>query len=126
MTGTSSWLKATTEKIAAQFELGKIEKGNFLYCGHRIIQEGGKLTLGQGEFAGGIKPFHITPARKRETAEKVTEEERAQIRSGAGKLGWIARLTRPDLMITEFIVGVYTPTPNNATTNSGLASAHLC
>ena len=101
MAGTSDWLKVTTEKVAAQFELGKIEKDDFLYCGHRIIQKDGRLTLGQDEFAEGIKPYNITPARKRETAEKVTETERAQIRSGAGKLGWVARLTRPDLMFAQ-------------------------
>ena len=101
MSGTEQWLAATTSKIAAKFELGKIEKDNFLYCGHRIIQKDGKLTLGQDEFAEKIKPFNISPARKRATADKVTDEERAQIRSGAGKLGWIARLTRPDLMFAQ-------------------------
>ena len=36
MAGTQDWLKVTTSKIAAQFELGKMEKDDFLYCGHRI------------------------------------------------------------------------------------------
>ena len=31
----------------------------------------------------------------------MTDKERAQIRSGSGKLGWITRLTRPDLMFAQ-------------------------
>ena len=31
----------------------------------------------------------------------MTDEERAQIRSGSGKLGWITRLTRPDQMFAQ-------------------------
>ena len=82
-------------------ELGKVEKDDLLYCGHRIIQENGKLTLGQDKFAEEIEPYNISPARKRATADKVTDKERAQIRSGSGKLGWMARLMRPDLMIAQ-------------------------
>ena len=36
MAGTQDWLKVITSKIAAQFELGKVEE-DFLYCGHQII-----------------------------------------------------------------------------------------
>ena len=101
ITGEQSWLDKITKEISQRFELGKIEDGDFLYCGHRIIQQGEKITLGQEEFAAEVKPFEISPARKRQPAEKVTEKERAQMRSGAGKLGWMARLTRPDLMFAQ-------------------------
>ena len=101
ITGEDSWRKDICKKIAAKFELGKIEDGDFLYCGHRIVQTAEKLVLKQEEFAEEIKPFNISPERKRESAEEVTDKERGQIRSGAGKLGWIARLTRPDLIFAQ-------------------------
>ena len=101
ITGEDSWRKDICKKIAARFELGKIEDGDFLYCRHRIVQTAEKLILQQEEFAEEIKPFNISPERKRESAEEVTDKERGQIRSGAGKLGWIARLTRPDLIFAQ-------------------------
>ena len=101
VTGEQGWLDWMMKEIAKHFELGKIEDGNFLYCGHRIIQQGDRITLGQDEFAAEVKPFEILPARKKQPAEKVTDKERAQMRSGAGKIGWMARLTRPDLMFAQ-------------------------
>ena len=91
MAGTQDWLKVITSKIAVQFELGKVEKDDFLYCRHRIIQKNEKLTLGQDEFAEKIKPYNISPTSKRATVDKVTDKERALINlapeSWVGSLG---------------------------------------
>ena len=89
------------EKIKKVFELGKVERRNFLYCGHRIKQEEGSLVFNQEEFAEGIKPLVILPDRKKQDSEPVTEKERKQIRSLAGKIGWLARGTRPDLIFSQ-------------------------
>ena len=101
ITGQQSWLDRMTREIGKQFELGKIEDSDFLYCGHRIVQEGERITLSQEEFAAEVKSFDMLPARKKQNTDKVTDEERGQMRSGAGKLGWLARLTRPDLMFAQ-------------------------
>ena len=101
VTGEQSWLDGIIKEIGTKFELGKVEDGDFLYCGHRVMQQGKKLVLKQDEFAAEVKPFEITPARKKQSSEKVTDNERAQLRSGAGKIGWLARLTRPDLMFAQ-------------------------
>ena len=101
VTGKKDWLDKVVKDIGARFELGKIEDSDFLYCGHRIRQEGEKFVISQEEFAAEVKPFEILPVRKKQPSEKVTEKERAQLRSGAGKLGWMARLTRPDLMFAQ-------------------------
>ena len=96
--GKTAWVEETTKKIQKKFLLGTIEKGNYLYCGHRIKQQDGRLTIDQEEFAAEVKPIVISPARKRQGREPVTEEERKIIRSAAGKLGWLGRVTRPDLL----------------------------
>ena len=101
VTGEKTWMNEITKAIGAKFELGKVEDTDFLYCGHRIRQNGEKCTMSQEEFATEVKPFEIAPARKKQSAEKVTEKERAQLRSGAGKIGWMARLTRPDLIFAQ-------------------------
>ena len=101
MAGKDSWLTTITEKIKEEFLLGTMEKEDFLYCGHRVKQQGTRLTLDQEEFAKTIKPLVISPERKRQGAEKVTEQERATIRAYAGKLGWLGRTTRPDLLVPQ-------------------------
>ena len=101
MAGRDSWLSSITEKIKAEFLLGTMEKENFLYCGHRIKQQGASLTLDQEEFANTIKPMLISPERKRQGALEVTEAERSMIRAYAGKLGWLGRTTRPDLLVPQ-------------------------
>merc|ERR1711978_78412 len=99
--GETVWINEMVQKIKKVFELGKVERRNFLYCGHRIKQEKGNLMFNQEEFAEGIKPLIIQPDRKKQDAEPVTEKERKQIRSLAGKIGWLARGTRPDLIFSQ-------------------------
>ena len=100
LAGSTSWTKEMIEKIQKSFLLGTIEEKDFLYCGHRIRQdrEAGLLTIDQEEFVKEISPLVISPERRRQAQEKVTEAERSAIRSYAGKLGWLGRVTRPDLL----------------------------
>ena len=99
--GKKDWVADITKKIEQRFKLGKMEKGDYLYCGHRIKQAGGRLTLDQEEFAKQVKPLVINPERSRQPQEDVTNAERTQIRAFAGKLGWLGRTTRPDLLVAQ-------------------------
>ena len=101
MAGSDAWLENVTEKIKKAFLLGKVETENYLYCGHRIRQQGDSLTLDQEEFAENVKPLIISPARKQQSKEPVTEKERKVLRAYAGRLGWLGRTTRPDLLIPQ-------------------------
>ena len=101
MAGKRPWLNDIMKKIKDIFLMGKVETGSYLYCGHRISTEGGKLTLDQRDFANEIKPLVISPARKRQDDEAVSDKERSIIRSYAGKLGWLGRTTRPDLLFAQ-------------------------
>ena len=96
--GNDSWREEIIAKIKTHFLLGKIEEEDFMYCGHRIRQKDGRLTLDQREYAKEIPNLVIAPDRKKQDNQPVTEIERKQIRAAAGKLGWIARGTRPDLI----------------------------
>ena len=100
LAGSTKWVKEMTKKIQKSFLLGSIEEKDYLYCGHRIRQDrkAGTLTIDQEEFAREIKPLVIQPGRRRQLQEGVTEAERSTIRSYAGKLGWLGRVTRPDLL----------------------------
>ena len=71
-------------KISNNFQMGKVEGGNFLHCGYRIVSD----ENGQ-------------PSRKKEGEEAVTEKEKSLMRSYAGKLGWLGRNCRPDLLFSQ-------------------------
>ena len=100
--GTDEWSKKMVEEIGNKFELGTVERDNFLYCGHRVIQDkDGNITMDQNEYASEVKELYISPQRKREDQELVTEAERKQMRAYAGKIGWLSRLSRPDLTFAQ-------------------------
>ena len=101
MAGTREWLDNIIKKIKENFLMGKVESTDYLYCGHRIKLKDGKLTLDQREFVKDIKPLIIAPGRKKQDDAPVTEKERSTIRSYAGKLGWLGRTTRPDILFPQ-------------------------
>ena len=65
------------------------------------MKDGQTLTLHQKEFAAEVKELVIKPDRKKDNSVPVTETERSQIRSLTGKLGWLGRTTRPDLLQSQ-------------------------
>ena len=102
LAGGQDWINHIVEKVKEHFEPGKVEQDDFLYCGHRIKQDkDGEIILSQDEFAREVQPLVIKPERKRQSDQAVNETERRQIRSYAGKLGWLGRTTRPDLLFNQ-------------------------
>ena len=101
LAGGKTWRQEMIKKIGDNFQIGKVEGGNFLYCGYRMETGDDSITLSQQEFADDIKPIAIQPSRKKEGGEAVTEKERSTMRSYAGKLGWLGRNCRPDLLFSQ-------------------------
>ena len=101
LVGNREWWQGMRDKISKNFELGKVEEKNFLYCGYRIIQETDGMMMDQQEYADNIKPLIIPPGRRGQDQDKVTDYERKQIRAWAGKLGWLGRGTRPDILFSQ-------------------------
>lgn len=99
--GNDEWRENIISNIKTEFLLGTIEEKDFLYCGHRIRQFGDRMTLDRDEFAEKVVPLIINPARRRQGDDKVTGKERQAIRSYAGKLGWLGRTTRPELLVSQ-------------------------
>ena len=100
--GSTEWTDSMVKKIGSRFELGTVERDNFLYCGHRVKQDqAGNIQVDQQEYADAVKELIIKPERKRQNDQPLTEPERKQMRAFAGKLGWLARLSRPDLIFAQ-------------------------
>ena len=48
--------ESMVKKIGNKFELGTVERDNFLYCGHRVKQDqAGNIQVDQQEYADAVK-----------------------------------------------------------------------
>ena len=112
--GSESFTKEITDRLANIFEMGKTESQNFKYVGFKVEQdpESFAITLDQQEYAEKIEMIKISPERALKKGEKTTDEETTEMRRAAGRLGWLGRGTRPDLLFsqieisTKFVSGV--------------------
>ena len=112
--GTESFNKEVTDKLANIFEMGKTESGNFKYVGFNIRQdpESFAVTVDQEDYAEKIEMINISPERALRKSDKTSAEETTEMRRAAGRLGWLGRGTRPDLLFnqieisTKFVSGV--------------------
>jgi hypothetical protein len=111
--GTDDWLEKITLNLGEAFQMGRVEDSNFKYVGYRIKQDAQtkEITMDQEEFADKIEMIKIDPARGKQKEEELSKEERTLMRGISGRLGWIGRGTRPDLLFhqvecsTKFISG---------------------
>ena len=54
--GSTEWTDSMVKKIGSRFELGIVERHNFLYCGHRVKQDqAGNIQVDQQEYADAVK-----------------------------------------------------------------------
>ena len=83
--------------------MGRVEDYNFKYVGYRIKQDAvtKEITMDQEEFAEKIEMVIIDPGRDKQKEENLESEEKTQMRGISGKLGWIGRGTRPDLLFHQ-------------------------
>ena len=85
-------------QIQLAFEFGSLELDNsFVYCGRNIEQstEGIKVTC--PNTAAKVRPIVLTRERRRERDAAATDNEKGQLRSVLGSLGWVTRVCRPDI-----------------------------
>ena len=111
--GTDDWLEKINFKLGEAFQMGRVEDQNFKYVGYRIKQDAvtKEITMDQEEFAEKIEMIKIDPGRAKQKEESLEDEEKTLMRGISGKLGWIGRGTRPDLLFhqvecsTKFLSG---------------------
>ena len=110
--GNQIFEKNVTEKLSKIFEMGKIEEKKFSYVGFDIDQKADCTIIDQTRYVKEkINDIRCDPSRAKLPDEPLTSEERSQMRIYAGKVGWLARGSRPDLifaqieMSTKFVSG---------------------
>ena len=96
--GCREFIVGVIQSIRNNLTVGSEDNEAFKYLGVELNQEGNKdIVISQNKYAETIKAIEITPRRESEKDSETTEEEKKSLRSKAGKLLWLAGMTRPDL-----------------------------
>ena len=109
--GTTEFETSVTDELSKIFMMGKTESKKFRYVGFNLDQQEEGIKVDQSDFAAGLEVFDIKPERAKQVDEDLTLDEKSQLRKVAGKVGWLGRGSRPDLvfaqveMSTKFING---------------------
>jgi hypothetical protein len=97
-TGADYFFQNIVPRLKKRFVFGKWYVDKFVHCGREISRrEDGAAIVKQINYAKGLEKINITRERAKHEDQEVTEVERSALRSGNGKLSWIARQSRIDL-----------------------------
>ena len=99
--GTNEFKTTVVDKLTEIFLMGKTETGKFKYVGFQIDKINDGIQVNQNEFANGLEVLTIKPERAKEVDDNLTEEEKSMPRKVAGKIGWLGRGSRPDLVFSQ-------------------------
>ena len=101
--GTEEFVREVPRKLAAIFKMGRTEQKVFKYVGYNITQaDDYSIKVDQDDFAKEkIELINVDPARAKQVKEPLTKEEESLMRKAAGRIGWLGRGTRPDIVFEQ-------------------------
>ena len=91
--------------------MGKTESKRFTYVNFDIKQDDEGITINQNPYAAGLKMFDIKPERAKQINDDLEPKEKKMLKDVAGRIGWLGRGTRPDILFsrvelsTKFVTG---------------------
>ena len=95
--GNSRFLEKL-DQLESKYPFGSKKISNFVFTGIQMTQSSdGSINLSQAEYVKKIDPIKITPQRRSQESEKVTETEKQALRALIGSLQHASVHTRPDL-----------------------------
>ena len=110
--GGDEGFRGVIENLRKVFKMGSTEREKFKYVGFNINQSRDHIEIDQNDFADEkVEIFDVNPVRAKNAESPLTAEEKSSLRKVAGKVGWLARGTRPDLafhqveICTKFLNG---------------------
>ena len=96
--GGSSYFHSKIAELEKKYPFGSKKNQSFTFTGIDMNQHpGGTITMNQSKYIRNINPIKITNERRSQNDEKVTEDERQQLRALVGSLQYASVHTRPDL-----------------------------
>lgn len=85
-------------QLEKKYPFGSRKLGKFTFTGIDLHQNSDRsISMSQSNYVKGIKPISIGQTRRSQEQEKVTENERQQLRGLIGSLQFASVNTRPDL-----------------------------
>ena len=102
--GTKDFEKTVIEKLKTIFDMGSIQKKQFKYVGFELKQDEKGLKVSQEEYANKMEKVEVPVELRKDTDTSVGENEAKLLRQAAGRIGWLAGGTRPDLCITRLLL----------------------
>ena len=99
VTGTGEKFHAIMKNLETEIFLKKKE-GKFRFCGKEIERDDqGSVHLHQADAIESLEYIVLEKHRRTSPNSKLTETEKSQFRALIGSLGWIARQSRPDVLV---------------------------
>lgn len=99
VTGAGDKFHAIMKRLETEIFLKKKE-GKFRFCGKEIEKdEHGTVHLHQADAIESLEYIVLEKHRRTSPNSKLSEEEKSQFRALIGSLGWIARQSRPDVLV---------------------------
>ena len=110
--GNDYFRSKVSKKLEDIFTMGKTEQKVFKYVGFNICQGEEGIQVSMKDYAEEkVEIFDVDPDRALHQEDDLTEEEKSLLRKTAGRIGWLGRGARPDLvfaqieMSTKFLTG---------------------
>ena len=101
-TGNEIFRSKVSKKLQDIFTMGKTEQRVFKYVGFNIQQGEEGVQVNMKDYADEkVEIFDVNPARAMKQEDDLTEEEKSQLRKTAGRIGWLGRGARPDLVFAQ-------------------------
>ena len=96
--GGNEVFEEKVKQLESRFPFGSKKVGQFTFTGIDLNQlHDGSIVLSQSKYVNGIQPIRIPMDRRQSGQEKISEEERHQLRGLVGSLQYASVNTRPDL-----------------------------
>ena len=109
--GTREFSETVIGGLVKIFQMGKTESKQFRYVGFDLKQDETRITIDQSSYAADLELFDVSPERAKQTNDDLDPEEKTTLKEVAGRIGWLGRGTRPDLLFsqvelsTKFVTG---------------------
>ena len=95
--GNTKFRTEVIQHVRKTFKISRMHSGTFTYLGWDIQDLDDRITINQNNYAKGIKPVPMEPARRKMLEDPLSEEETKQYQRLLGKMLWLSSQTRPDL-----------------------------
>ena len=97
-TGYGEAYENTIKVMESELHL-TIKKENFRFCGKNIVQKDGEIMIDQMDAIEGVDYLILPTERRKAPNSPLSDMEKTAFRGLIGQLGWIARQSRPDIMV---------------------------